>query len=97
MSDIQLGKLERINIRLDPATKRRIERAAAADQRSVTSFIISSAIEKAESVIRKEESTILSERDFDRLMAILDSPPNPNKALRRAVEDYCKMKFKSDA
>src|SRR5437660_7919872 len=37
----------------------------------------------------REESVVrLSDRDRDRFLALLDKPPPPNEALRRAAADY---------
>ena len=97
MPSATTDKQDRISIRLDSNLKERIERAALADNRSVSGFMIASALERADSLLPREETLTLSERDFDLLLAALDTPPKPNKALRDAVKLHRRMKIKSDA
>ena len=87
---------DRLSIRLEPDIKQRIEAAAALDHRSVTSFIIASAIESAERVLKRDEPMQLSERDWETLMDAIDDPPKPNVVLKRAFASYAKGKIRSD-
>ncbi len=91
------SKSDRISIRLDAEAKKRIERAAALDQRSVTSFILASALQSANLLLKENEEVRLSERDWDRLMDALENPPKPSKALKKAFADYAKRNIRSDA
>lgn len=90
------GKPERISIRLNHEIKHKIERAAALDHRSITSFIISSAIESADEVLKRDNYISLSEKDWDIFYEALNNPPKPNKALRKALADYKNADIKSD-
>ncbi len=90
------SKTERISIRLEPAIKQRIEQAASIDHRSITSFIIASAAEMAEKILNKSEQLILSDQDWNTFFNALVKPHEPNKALRKAFEEYSNLNIKSD-
>lgn len=91
-------KTDRINIRLEPEIKKRIEKAAELDHRSITSFIIASAVDSAERVLKRNSPNqiSLSEKDWDIFMSALENPPKPNAALRKAVLNYRKRNKKDD-
>ncbi len=81
-------KSERLSLRLDKLTKKKIEQAATVAQCSVNSFILSSVLEKAEEVIRKHEEMVLSDRDRDIFFEALLNPPPPNEALIDAFAEH---------
>lgn len=82
------SKSQRINLRLDVAAKRKIEQAASLDGRTVSGFILSSALESADDAIRAHEAMVLSRRDAEVFFdAILDPPP-PGEALANAMREY---------
>lgn len=74
----------RLGFRLDLATKRQVERAAALERRSVTDFCLAALAQATEEVIARHESLVLSERDRRAFFDALLSPPRPNKRLKRA-------------
>jgi uncharacterized protein (DUF1778 family) len=88
MGDAVIARTERINLRLDPNAKRKLEKAASVSGRSVSRFIIESALESAEETIRAEETMTLSARDTDLFFDAILDPPRPNAKLRRATKDY---------
>lgn len=90
------SKSDRISIRLEPAIKQRIEQAAAIDHRSITSFIIASAAEMAEKILNRSEQLILSDQDWNKFYNALVNPQKPNKALKKAFDDYKHLNIKSD-
>ena len=77
-----------MHFRLDAASKRKLERAAAYSNRSVTEFVLANAIEAAEKVIEDHETVVLSDRDRDVFFEAILNPPKPNKALRDAMRWY---------
>lgn len=89
-------KSERISIRLESDIKQRIERAAAIDHRSITSFIIASAVDSAEKILKRGDQMVLSDEDWDRFYNALTKPPKPNKALKKAFADYSRRNIRSD-
>ena len=53
MAQADTVRSERINLRLSETAKRRIERAASVEGKTVSAFIVSSALEKAEKTVRR--------------------------------------------
>lgn len=89
-------KSDRISIRLDHDIKKKIEEAARIDHRSVTSFIIASAIESAEEILKRGDHMVLSESDWDIFHNALNNPPKPSQSLLKAFTDYKDMNIQSD-
>ena len=76
-------KNSRIDIRLDPKDKEILEHAASLKRISLSSYILSSAIENAKMDIEKEETILLSNKQRDMVLSLLDNPPEPNESLRK--------------
>jgi uncharacterized protein (DUF1778 family) len=76
---------QRLQIRMSPAKKARIARAAAIQQVDLTQFVTESALREADAVIEREERIIVSERDFIRILELLENPPQANERLKAAI------------
>ena len=76
---------ERMNLRVRPEVKARLVRAAALRNTDLTNFVTQSALREAEAVIHEAEVVTVSERDFMRVMDLLENPPAPNARLRAAA------------
>ncbi|MDE0210557.1 MAG: DUF1778 domain-containing protein [Boseongicola sp.] len=81
---------ERINLRLSEIAKRRIERAASAEGKTVSGFIESSALEVAERTIDRHETLGLAREDALRFFDALADPPAPNQRLRAALDGHAR-------
>ena len=79
---------ERLNLRLNPAAKRRIEQAAAFAGTTVSGFILSSALATAERTIREHETMVLSRRDAEVFVDAILNPPRPSAKLGQALEEH---------
>jgi uncharacterized protein (DUF1778 family) len=79
---------ERIEARLQPEKKARIQRAADLEGVSLSDFVVSKAYAAAEEVIRAHEVLELTERDSVRFVEALLNPPEPNEHLRAAFDHY---------
>jgi uncharacterized protein (DUF1778 family) len=84
------AKKERINLRLDKAAKRRIEKAASYQGTTVSSFILSSALTSADEALQKHETMVLEREDAEIFFDAILDPPKPNAAFRRAMKEYRK-------
>lgn len=74
----------RLEFRIRPDLKSRIERAAELVPEPVGEFARTAAEEKAERILREYEATTTVPAEF--FDALLDAPPRPNAALARAAE-----------
>ena len=81
---------ERIDVRLRPEQKSRIEKAAGIKGVSVTDFIIQNALENATRAIRDFETWTLERDDAEAFFAALLSPPKAGTRLMRAAKRYKK-------
>ena len=88
MLDRQGFKHERMHLRLDAASKRKLERAAAYAHKSLSEFVLSKALAAAEEVLEKHEQYILAEADWEAFYQALENPPQPNAALREGFRWY---------
>ncbi|HEU4338775.1 MAG TPA: DUF1778 domain-containing protein [Planctomycetota bacterium] len=78
-------KAERLEMRLTPELKKLLERAAAISGQAVASFIRAVLSERAQEIVDRQTTTVLSQRDFKRFLSILDKDQEPAPALRAAV------------
>ena len=85
MARAALDDTDRMNIRVKPEVKARLLRAAAIRHTDLTSFVTQSALRAAETVIAEADTIKVSERDFGRILELLDNPPKPNAKLRAAA------------
>lgn len=78
----------RLNFRLPTDIKNRVENAALVSGITVTDFAISALAHSADEVLQRYQSRRLSTRDRDLFLAMLENPPEPNAALRKAAKTY---------
>ncbi len=83
-----MAKDARVDIRMSAENKALLEQAAAVMGQPLTSFILSSTIDRALDILDRQVITKLSARDMHRLYEILCDRKKPNAALRRAAERY---------
>ena len=88
MSNASSAKSERVNLRLKTTAKRRIEQAASFEGMTVSGFILSSALEKAEKTIQDHETMVLSRPDAEAFLDAILDPPETNADLMRALKDH---------
>ena len=81
----------RLNFRLSAELKEVIEAAAAHLGQSVSDYAVSTLVQNARGVIQLHDVTVLSNRDRDIILALLDdADAKPNKALMNAATQYKK-------
>jgi uncharacterized protein (DUF1778 family) len=77
----------RLEVRVRPESKARIERAAALVDAPVSDFVRTAAEERAEQVmVEHDAQTRVPAEFFDDLLAALDAPVEPSAALGRAAK-----------
>lgn len=81
-------KSERLSLRLDELSKKKIEQAATFVQASVNSFVVSTVLEKADEIIRQHEQMILSDRDRDIFLDAILNPVPANQALSNTLNKH---------
>lgn len=77
----------RINLRVDPDQEARLRAAAEANGESLTGFLLSAAIERAEEVLERSRRIAVSGAVFDRFRTALDADVEPMPTLKRYAEE----------
>jgi uncharacterized protein (DUF1778 family) len=82
------NKNERINLRMKSSSKRLIERAASFEGKTVSHFIMTSALEQAEKTVQKHETMTLKAKNSKIFFEALDAPVRFNRKLAVALEEH---------
>ncbi|WP_027584271.1 DUF1778 domain-containing protein [Bradyrhizobium sp. Ai1a-2] len=90
MARVAVDDTNRMNLRIKPEVKARLMRAAALRHTDLTSFVTQSALREADAVIADADMIKVSERDFARILDLLDNPPKANAKLRAAASSLPK-------
>jgi len=78
----------RLDIRLNPQAKEKIERAAAVSHQSITDFVVTSLLRASEEALERQHLIQLSIGDRDLFLAALEEDVRPNRALRKASDRF---------
>ena len=81
------ARSERIELRAKPEVKAVIERAAQLRHTTVSAYLLETAFQRAQADLKETEALVLNEKDRTRFFALIDSPPQPNSALRSLFRD----------
>jgi len=84
----RIRKVGRIEARLKPEQKRRIEYAASLKGSSISDFIVSSADDAAVRAIEQHEVWTLTGRDREAFVKALLHPPAPSPRMKAAARRY---------
>ncbi|MBA3808857.1 MAG: DUF1778 domain-containing protein [Solirubrobacterales bacterium] len=84
-------KGQRLQIRLEPAEKAVLERAAAASHLNVSAFVLQAAAFRAEEILAERQSIRLTPQAAEAFGEALDAPASVNERLANALE--CPRKF----
>lgn len=76
---------ERLEFRVAPAVKTRLELAAELVDEPLGKFVRSAAEERANEILAAEQETVVSPAFFDELLAALDKPAERNDAMVEAA------------
>ncbi len=76
---------DRIELRATKEEKRLLAAAAAHERLDVTSFIMRNVLPTAREVVDRAERIVLSERDTERVLKLLEKPPKPTRVLLAAA------------
>src|SRR5271154_5941883 len=86
-----ITKTERVEARLNPAQKRRIEHAASLNGTSISDFIVSSADAAAARTIEQHGVWVLTDRDREVFVKALMHPPSLSPRMKAALKRYRKQ------
>lgn len=78
----------RLDFRLSRDAKEKIEQAAIVTGQSLSDFAASTLVREAEQILEGTAATVLSDRDWNLFVALLQNPPDPGPMLRELVAEY---------
>jgi len=78
----------RLDIRLNPQAKEKIEQAAVVSHQSLTDFVVTNLLRASEEALQRQQLIHLTNRDRDLFLAALEKDARPNRALRKAAERF---------
>lgn len=79
-------KTDRMEARVSPEERQRIEQAAAVTGISVSAFMVNAAVDRAEEVISESATTTVPAGYFDALLVALDEEESAPRLSRAAKE-----------
>lgn len=78
---------EKLDLRLTPAAKQKLYTAAAAAHRSVSDFVLESALARADETLADRQHFGLDAEQWDAFMAALDAPPRRHERMERLLNE----------
>ncbi len=78
---------EKLDLRLTPSAKHALQVAAASARRSVSEFVLESALARAEETLPDRRRFGLNSEQWRRFQAALDAPPRPSRRLARLLRE----------
>lgn len=78
---------EKLDLRLTPSAKRTLQSAAHAVQRSVSEFVLESALARAAETLPDRGRFGLNAKQWSAFQAALDAPPPPARRLKKLLRE----------
>lgn len=78
---------EKLDLRLTPDAKRALQAAANVARRSVSEFVLESALARADEALADRRTFVLNAAQWKAFMAALDAPPRPLPRLKRLLKE----------
>lgn len=78
---------EKLDLRLTPQAKRRLTAAAEFVQRSVSDFVLTSALERADEALADKRVFALNGNDWAKFLAALDAPSRPAPRMKQLLSE----------
>ena len=81
------ARSEKLDLRLTPQAKQRLYAAAEAEQRTVSEFVLRSALERAEETLADRRVFSLPPAQWRKFQVALDAPPRALPRLKRLLRE----------
>ena len=79
---------EKVEVRLTRSAKRTLQTAAAATNKSVSEFVLESALSRAEETLPDRQYFGLNRAQWAAFQKALESPPRPSARLARLLKEH---------
>ena len=80
-------RTEKLDLRLSRNAKRALQAAAAVAHRSVSEFVLESALSRADETLADRRAFSLNATQWKAFLAALDTPPRPLPRLERLLQE----------
>lgn len=87
MTTPRIARSEKLDLRLTPEAKQTLQAAAAAARKSVSEFVLDSALNEAEERLADRRLFALDAQHWEELLAALDAPPRRHPRLERLFRE----------
>ncbi len=84
---LRTTRSEKLDLRLTRQAKLALQAAAAASRRSVSEFVLESALTRADEALADRRSFGLNAAQWKAFLAALDAPPRPLPRLKRLMKE----------
>jgi uncharacterized protein (DUF1778 family) len=78
---------EKLDLRLTPSAKRTLQTAASALQRSVSEFVLESALARAEETLPDRQHFRLDKAEWAAFQKALDASPRPSRRFAKLLKE----------
>src|SRR6202140_6969 len=85
MAETTEGRSERVDLRMTPAAKRTLQRAAAVTNKTLTEFLLDTGLNAALDTLADRRVFQLDQKRWDAFMTALAAPPKNNPKLRKLL------------
>jgi uncharacterized protein (DUF1778 family) len=83
----RVTRSEKLDLRLTGHAKRTLQAAAAASHRSVSEFVLESALARADETLADRRTFTVNDKQWKAFLAVLDAPPRPLPRLERLLKE----------
>jgi len=80
-------RTEKLDLRVSPSTKRTLEAAASVSNRTVSDFVLESALTRAGEALADRRTFPLSKAKWTEFLAALDAPTRPLPRMQRLLNE----------
>src|SRR5260221_5890926 len=85
LTDMPEARSERVDLRMSPAVKRTLQRAAAVSSKTLTEFLLDTGLNAAVATLADRRVFQLDQKRWNAFLAALAAPPKSNPKLRKLL------------
>ena len=85
MSEAAERRSERVDLRMTPAAKRTLQKAASVNNKTLTEFLLDTGLNAAFDTLADRRAFQIDAKRWDAFMAALAAPPKNNPRLRKLL------------
>ena len=87
MATTRTNRTEKLDLRITPAAKRALQSAAEVSHKTLSDFVLESALQRADSVLADRQVFRLDADQWKKFLAALDAKPKARPRLQRLLNE----------